>query len=149
MYRRILVAIDGSPHAEHALKHACGLAAGLSAALCIVHVIDTGWLGLGLELAIDTAQASQARREAGETLLRYAHAAAQAAGVAAEIRLLETETPASLVAAAIAKAAVDCSADVAVLGTHGRKGVERMLLGSVAEGMARLSPIPVLLVPFR
>jgi nucleotide-binding universal stress UspA family protein len=148
MYRRILVAIDGSPHAERALNHACGLAAGLSATLCVLHVVDTGWLGLELELAIDTSKIGMARREAGETLLRYAQAAAQAAGVKAETLLLETTTPADSIAGVIVQAAVDGSADVVVLGTHGRKGLERMLLGSVAEGMARLSPVPVLLVPF-
>jgi nucleotide-binding universal stress UspA family protein len=147
MYKQILVAIDGSPHAEQALRHALGLAAGLSAALRIVHVVDTGWLGLGMELAIDTAQISRARRDVGEKLLQAARASAKAAGVEAETRLVETGTPTDHVAAMIASEAADWPADMVVLGTHGRKGVERILLGSVAEGMARLSSVPVLLVP--
>jgi len=148
MYERIVVAIDGSPHAEQALRHACGLATALPARLRIVHVVDTGWLGMEMELAIDTEQAARARREAGATLLRYAHAWAQAAGVEPETRLLETETPADHIAVILAREAADWPADIVVLGTHGRKGLERMLVGSVAEGMARLSSVPVLLVPF-
>lgn len=147
MYQHIIVAIDGSPHAEHALNHACGLAVALSAKLRLVHVIDTGWLGLGTELAIDTQQTSQARRDAGEVLLRYAHASAQAVGVEAETRLLETGTPADHIASTLVQAVAEWPADAVVIGTHGRKGLERMLLGSVAEGMVRLSPVPVLLVP--
>lgn len=147
MYRQILVAIDGSPHSGRTLNHAIGLAAALSARLRIVHVVDTAWLGLGMELAIDTERMSRARREAGTRLLQDALASAQAAGIEAEVWLDETGTPTDHVAAIIAKAAMDWPADLAVLGTHGHKGLERMLLGSVAEGMARLSPIPILLVP--
>lgn len=147
MYARILVAIDGSPHSERALSHAIGLAKGLSAALCIAHVVDSGWLGVGMELAIDTMPLTQARHAAGEKLLADARQAAQAAGLAAETCLVEMATPADHVAALIAKEAADRSADLVVLGTHGRRGVERLLLGSVAEGVARLSPVPVLLIP--
>ena len=147
MYTRILVAVDGSPHSERALSHALGLAKGLSAALRLVHVVDTGWLGLGMELAIDTVQLSRARRDAGEKLLAGARESAQAAGLEAEVRLVEMATPADHVAALIAKEAADWPADLVVLGTHGRRGLERMLLGSVAEGVARLSTVPVLLIP--
>jgi nucleotide-binding universal stress UspA family protein len=147
MYKQILLAIDGSHHSSLALSHAIELAAGLSAKLRIAHVVDSGWLGLGMELAIDTERMSRARREAGARLLQEALASAQAAGLAAETRLEETETPTEHVAATIARMASDWPADVVVLGTHGRKGVERMLLGSVAEGVARLSPVPVLLIP--
>lgn len=146
MYRRIVVAIDGSPNAEHALRHAVDLARGLSAALCIVHVVDTGWLGLGMELSFDTEPLACARRAAGARLLEDARRTAQTAGLAAETRLEELSSPADSVAAAIARAAAAWPADLVVLGTHGRRGVERMLLGSVAEGAARLSPAPVLLV---
>lgn len=146
MYQRIIVAIDGSPYAEHALRHAVGLARGLSAALCIVHVVDTGWLGLGMELSFDTEPLARARRTAGADLLEDARRTAQAAGLDAETRLEELASPKDSVAAAIARVAAAWPADLVVVGTHGRRGVERMLLGSVAEGAARLSPVPVLLV---
>jgi nucleotide-binding universal stress UspA family protein len=71
----------------------------------------------------------------------------QAPGLEVETRLLDTATPVQHVAAAIAEAAASWPADLLVLGTHGRRGVERWLLGSVAEGAARRSTVPVLLVP--
>ena len=148
MYSRILVAVDESPHAGHALTHAAGLAKGLSAALRIVHVADMGWLPLGPELAIDIEAVAKARRAAGEKILAAAREAARATEVEAETRLLETATPTQRIAAAIADEAARWPADVVVLGTHGRHGVERLLLGSVAEGLARLSAVPVLLIPW-
>jgi len=147
VYTRILVAVDESPHAGHAVTHAAGLAKGLSAALRIVHVVDMGWLPLGPELAVDIEAIAKARRAAGEKILTAAREAARTAGVEAETRLLETATPTQRIAAAIADAAAGWPADVVVLGTHGRRGVERVLLGSVAEGVARLSAVPVLLIP--
>jgi nucleotide-binding universal stress UspA family protein len=147
MYSRILVAVDGSPTSEHALRHAIGLAKSLSATLGVVHVVDMGWLALGPELAVDIEALAKARRAAGESILGVARDVARAAGLAAETRLVETGTPTQRVPAAIADEAASWSADVVVLGTHGRRVVQRLLLGSVAEGMARLSTVPVLLVP--
>jgi nucleotide-binding universal stress UspA family protein len=89
------------------------------------------------------------RRSAGEKILAVARETAQKAGLEAESTLMETETPTQHVAETIAKEASRWPADVVVLGTHGRRGFERMLLGSVAEGMARRSPVPVLLIPSR
>jgi nucleotide-binding universal stress UspA family protein len=147
MYSRILVAIDGSPTSEHALRHAISLAKGLSAALRIVHVVDLGVLPLGPELAIDIGAFTKARRAAGEQVLNTAREACSTAGMEAEMRLLETGTPAQRVATAIADEAAAWAADLVVAGTHGRTGIQRMLLGSVAEGIARVLPVPVLLIP--
>lgn len=147
MYTRILVAVDGSATSEHALRHAIGLAKGLSAALRVVHVVDMGVLPLGPELAIDIGAVTKARRTAGEQVLEKARATCQAGGIETETRLLETGTPAQRIAAAIADEATAWPADLVVAGTHGRTGVQRLLLGSVAEGIARVSPVPVLLIP--
>jgi nucleotide-binding universal stress UspA family protein len=147
MYARILVAVDEGPHATHAVTHAAGLARRLSAALRVIHVVDMGLLPLGPELAIDIDAIAKARRAAGEKILVAAREAARAAGAEAETTLVETATPTQHVAAAIADEAASWPADVVVLGTHGRRVVERLLLGSVAEGVARRSTVPVLLVP--
>jgi nucleotide-binding universal stress UspA family protein len=149
MYTRILVAVDGSAHSERVLRHAIEAVRGTSAALRIVHVMDLGPLLLGPEFAIDIAPIAKARRTEGEEILAAAREVAQSAGVTAETQLLETGTPTRHVAEAIAGEAARWPADVVVLGTHGRRGVERLLLGSVAEGVARRSVIPVLLVPSR
>jgi nucleotide-binding universal stress UspA family protein len=147
MYSRILVAIDGSPGAAHALQHAVGLAKGLSASLRIIHVVDIGLLPYGPELSIDIDALLDARYAAAEKILAAARDSVQAPGLEVETRLLDPATPVQHVAAAIAEAAASWPADLLVLGTHGRRGVERWLLGSVAEGVARRSTVPVLLVP--
>ena len=102
MYSKILVAVDGSPISEHALRHAVGLARSLPAALRIVHVVDMGVLPLGPELAIDIGAITKARRAAGEQVLNTARATCRAAGIEAEMRLVETETPAKRIATVIA-----------------------------------------------
>jgi len=147
MYSKILVAVDGSDSSLHALKHGIELARNLSATLRIVHVVDMNWLPLAPELAIDIEAISAVRRSAGQKILADARETAQKAGLDAEALLVETETPTQHVAEAIVKEATRWPADLVLLGTHGRRGFQRMLLGSVAEGMARRSPVPVLLVP--
>src|SRR4030067_314234 len=78
MYTRILVTVDGSATSEHALRHAIGLAKGLSAALRVVHVVDMGVLPLGPELAIDIGAITKARRAAGGQGLNTARATRRA-----------------------------------------------------------------------
>lgn len=147
MYSRILVAVDESDTSRHALQQAIELARKLSATLRMVHVLDMSWLPIGPEVAIDTAALSAARRGVGEKIIAAARDAAQQAGFEAEAALIETETPIQQVAEAIAREASRWGADLVVLGTHGRRGFQHLMLGSVAEKVARLSPGPVLLVP--
>jgi nucleotide-binding universal stress UspA family protein len=147
MYSRILVAIDESPASERAVEHAAGLARQLSAALCILHVVEMGWLTLGPELAVDVETNAEARRAAGKRLLASASERARAAGIEAEIKLGETGAPMERIATEITGEAARWGADLVALGTHGRRGVERLVLGSVAEGVARHSAVPVLLIP--
>ena len=147
MYSNILVAVDESDTSRHALMQAIELARRLSAALRIVHVVDMGWLPIGPEVAIDTAALSAARRSAGEEILEAARDAARKAGLEAEADLIETGTPNEHVAEAIAREVARQAADLVVLGTHGRRGFQRLVLGSVAERMARLTSGPVMLIP--
>jgi nucleotide-binding universal stress UspA family protein len=135
MYKRIVAGVDGSTHAKHALEHAIALAKALGAALRIVHVVDMGLLPL-----------TRARRDEGENLLAVAVVTARADGVAAETRLVETAAPAQQAAAALVEEAASWPADLIVLGARGRSGLERLLLGSMADGVARRSSVPVLLV---
>ena len=145
-YSRILVAIDGSPQSEHALAHAIGLAKAMSATLRIVHVADMGWIPLATELAIRAEQAVRARQSHGEALLARAVAIASQGGVEAQSRLIPTGTPMQHAAEALVDDGNSWPADLIVLGARGGGGVGRLFLGSVADGVARRSAIPVLLV---
>jgi nucleotide-binding universal stress UspA family protein len=147
MTSNILVAVDESDTSRHALAQSIELARRLSAALRIVHVVDMGWLPLGPEVAIDVDALGAARRSAGETILESARDTARKAGFEAEATLIETGTPNEHVAEAIAREAARRAADLVVLGTHGRRGFQRLVLGSVAERTARLSSVPVMLIP--
>lgn len=147
MYKRILVAIDGSANAANALEHAAALASGLSASLRLIHVVDMGLMPYGPEIGLDIDALLEARYAAAEKVLADARDSVQAPGVVVETKLVDTALPTIHVATTIAEAAASWPADLVVLGTHGRRGVERWLLGSVAEGVARRSTVPVLLVP--
>jgi nucleotide-binding universal stress UspA family protein len=147
MYARILAGVDGSAHGERALRQAADLAKALGAALRIVHVVDMGWLPVAPEVGLDLRQIAAARRAAGERVLGAATEVARGAGVAVEARLVETATPTQHPGAALVDEAASWPADLLVLGARGRRGVERLLLGSVADGVARRSTIPVMLVP--
>jgi len=146
MYSRILVGVDGSEHGAHALRHAATLAKSLGAALRVVHVADMGLLPLAPELGLDLARIAGARRAEGKRVLAAALEAAGASGAAVEARLVETATPAQHPAAALVEEAASWPADLLVLGAHGRRGAERLLIGGMADGVARRSEVPVLLV---
>jgi nucleotide-binding universal stress UspA family protein len=147
MYSKILVAVDGSPNAERALDHAAALARAMSAALRIVHVVDLGLVGYGPELGINVDALIEARYAFAEKVLAAARARVEESRLAVETLQLDPRDPAMHVAATIADAASAWPADLVVLGTQGRRGMERWLLGSGAEGVARRSTVPVLLVP--
>lgn len=147
MYSKILVAVDESETSRHALQQAIELARKLSASVRMVHVLDMSWLPIGPEVAIDTAALSEARRGVGEKIIAAARETAKAAGFEAEAALIETETPMQQVAQAIAKETARWGADLVVLGTHGRRGFQHLMLGSVAEQTVRQSSVPVLLIP--
>ena len=147
MYSKILVAVDESETSRHALQQAIELARKLSASVRMVHVLDMSWQPIGPEVAIDTAALSEARRGVGEKIIAAARDTAKAAGFEAEAALIETETPMQQVAQAIAKETAGWGADLVVLGTHGRRGFQHLMLGSVAEQTVRQSSVPVLLIP--
>jgi nucleotide-binding universal stress UspA family protein len=140
-YRRILVAIDCSDVSSPALKEAIKLAKGQQAALRIVHVIDA--VNFDGDALCDT---EATLGEMASKALRSAEAEAGKAGVLSETRLLSPQQNFDEISDAILKDAVAWNADVIVMGTHGRRGLNRFLLGSVAEAVVRSSRIPVLLI---
>lgn len=147
MYTRILVAIDSSTTSSKALDEAIRLAKALGAALCVAHAADEGPItqhGMGLGTYIDIEKVKGEIRNDGNHLLDQALATAAAAGCKAERRLIESTR--KRVAEMIADAAREWQADLVIVGTHGRRGVERLLVGSVAENLTRIATTSLLLV---
>ena len=147
MFKRILVAVDASETSDLALQAAIRLASEQQANLRIVHVIDTTDINsMGSEY-LDPSGMLERLTKNGQSILDKAEAAATAAGVAAETSLVKIEAMNQRISEAIANEAEAWPADLIVIGTHGRRGLTRLFLGSVAEGAARLATKPVLLIP--
>jgi nucleotide-binding universal stress UspA family protein len=146
MFKRILVAVDASPTGERALQTAIGLAAASQARLRIVHAVDTANVNFGTAELPGRPDMAESLVRNGQDILRGAEAAAAAAGIAFESGLLRIDTLDQRIAEAVAHEAETWPADLIVVGTHGRRGLSRLFLGSVAEGIARVATRPVLLV---
>ncbi len=146
MYKRILVALDGSKISDLALEEAIGLAREMKSQLLLLHVnegLPAQWEPEGAPMLI-LPEMLDAIAEAAESLLRKARERAERAGIPAETRLVEALGRRA--AQVISEEARKWPADLLVLGTHGRKGFDHLLLGSVAEGVIRTASMPVLLV---
>ena len=144
MFKRILVAVDGSDAAGLALKEAIRLAKELQAQLRVVYVVDE--VSLNWPSGGDFEQGKETSRKSNREILEKADAEVRKAGMTAETKMLAIETFGHRIADMIATEAEAWPADLIVIGTHGRRGVHRLLLGSVAEGITRVAPKPVLLI---
>jgi nucleotide-binding universal stress UspA family protein len=145
MYCKILVPIDGSSTSEAGVAEAVRLARMTGGAVRLLHVAEEApRVAEAIALGGVGPDVIGPARERGLALLHRAEAVVQRAAVACEAVLLEG-TPGQLANLVCAHAS-NWSADVIVLGTHGRRGVGRMLLGSEAEQIARRATMPVLLV---
>jgi nucleotide-binding universal stress UspA family protein len=145
MYKHILVAVDGSDTSDLAVREAIKLAKDQQANLRLINVIDQTPITWGDSGAMGvTDMVFEALRQAGQAIADRSMALVREAGLKAEVVLPETLGP--RVASIIVEEAKRWPADLIVIGTHGRRGVDRLLLGSVAEGVVRLSSIPVLLI---
>ena len=144
MYRKILVPLDGSEFATQGLDHAIELARTCGAPLSLLHVIDTYPMGMEWADAATWNTLVDGWRAQGQSLLDAARAKAQANGVAAETLLVEF--PPGRVADTIVAQAQAQGCDLIVMGSHGRRGLGRMMLGSDAELVLRTSHVPVLVV---
>jgi nucleotide-binding universal stress UspA family protein len=143
-YRRILVAVDGSPAAAKGLREAIRLAKAQGAQLFILHVVNEFYAYASMEGAGLAADLPALLREGGKRILAKAEAAALKEKLRPKI--LMRETLGGPAAGPIVREAKKQRADLLVLGTHGRRGLRRMVLGSDAEQVVRLAPVPVLLV---
>ena len=147
MFKRILVPVDGSRTSEAGLKTALRMARDDKVELVLLHVVDENVLVLSGEYAgtsyLDRLIADM--REGGRKVIGKAAALAKKQGVAAKTVLVESIGP-RRVADVIVQQAKRQRADAIVIGTHGRRGLSRMVMGSDAEEVVRSSPVPVVLV---
>jgi len=140
MYDRILVPTDGSTETERAVEHAAELAAAHGAELHAVYVVNSATFA-GLHMETSWEGVSEVLREEGESALDRVEDIAGSHGVAVTTGLLDGSPSKRIVEYAEGE-----SCDLVVMGTHGRGGIDRLLLGSVAEGVVRACSVPVLTV---
>jgi nucleotide-binding universal stress UspA family protein len=144
VYSKILVPIDGSPTSRRGLIEAIKLAKDQQATLRVVHVLDELILGPGSEAVMYLGNTLEILRETGRQVLAEAEKLALDSGLKVESAILEIMG--GRAADSIVSEAGEWKADLIVLGTHGRRGAKRLVMGSDAEEIVRTAPVPVLLV---
>jgi len=140
-YRRIIVPVDGSPTSNKALVAALNIARDGDGRLRLIHALDELAFVTGFEAG---GEVLAAVRAGGARILAEGAEIAKAAGVNFETML--SDKPGQRLGESVANAAKVWNADLIVVGTHGRHGIERVLLGSGAEQIIRLAPVPVLVI---
>ena len=141
-YKTILVAVDFSDVSAGALLVAVDLSRRLGAQLKVVHVVQPQPVPLPLEgsaIYMDEVQSWQLE-EAEKSLATFIREKSAPGAVSV------TKVRAGVAATEISQCAVEFGADLIVLGTHGRSGLKHLLMGSIAESVLRVAPVPVLCV---
>jgi nucleotide-binding universal stress UspA family protein len=135
----LLVPTDFSPCADRAVERAIAIAQNQGLPVQFLHVISPP--GYTYDLALGYPLMRETLRPAAQAQMEKLLAAAYDAGVAAEHTVLEGLPPVRIVEIAKAR-----KADMIVMGTHGRTGIARFLIGSTTEEVTRRAPCPVLIV---
>ncbi len=139
MYDNILVPTDGSGTAADAIDHAIELASTYDATVHALYVVDTaayGSIEVGADVFVDALE------QEGNDAVEEVAEKGDAAGVTVE-GVVEHGSPAHT----IVEYADDHDVDLIVMGTHGRRGIDRVILGSVAGRVVRVADVPVMVVP--
>jgi nucleotide-binding universal stress UspA family protein len=144
MYHNILVPIDGTEIGQLGLREAIGLARGSDSRIRLIHVIDKVPGDASSSAPEATRESTSQMRTGAEMIIAEAKTAVRAAGIEVDDRLIEAIG--ERVGPFVISAAADWPAQLIVCGTHGRRGLTRMLLGSDAEYIVRHSSVPVLIV---
>jgi nucleotide-binding universal stress UspA family protein len=145
MFERILVPVDGSATSRKGLDEAIAMARLTGGCLRVIHVFQPPFLAIGTEAALMRGEdIYDVAREAGQKCLADAVDCVKAAGIPVEQQLIEPGG--QRLCDIVADRAKAWNASLIVLGSHGRRGVKRVFLGSDAEQILRTAPVPVLLV---
>jgi nucleotide-binding universal stress UspA family protein len=144
MYEKILVAVDGSSTSLRGLDEAIKLAQVTRGRLMLVHVVNELVIAAEYVPSVYYEPILVSLRDSGAKVLEQAMSVARRADVPCEQKLVETLG--GRAADEIVKQAKEWAADLIVLGTHGRRGLKRLAMGSDAELVLRQSPVPVLMI---
>ncbi len=146
MYKRILVPVDGSPTSERGLQEAIALATLTGGQLRLLHVVDE--LSAAMNMSAYGGGMSgdmfQLLKEGGEQVLAHAKAQVEAQQVAVDTLLIEGFV--GRLSDHVIEQTRTWGAELVVVGSHGRRGVGRLVMGSDAEQIIRTSVVPVLVV---
>ncbi len=140
LYKKILIATDGSEYTKNSIDYGIDLAKNVDAKLHVIYVIDTAAFA---SIPMDAAWESMYSllKQEGDEATKYVSDKAEAEGIEVEAVTVEGHP-----AEEIIKYAEKNSINLIVMGTLGKSGLDRFLLGSVAEKVVRTSKIPVLVV---
>lgn len=144
MYKHILCPVDGSPTSDIGMHEAIRLAKDQNAKLRFFHVIDAYVPVVDMAGDFNVAYMIEILRKNGEKVIKKATGAAKKAGIVSDSQILESVG--NRAAAYIVAEAEKWPADLIVMGTHGLRGVSRLVMGSDAENVLRSCPMPILLV---
>jgi nucleotide-binding universal stress UspA family protein len=143
MFKHLLVPVDGSATAMLAVDKAAGLAKAFGSTVTLVSVVDNyPFTGLGGDYVFGQVEYLAAATANANAALTKAQEALQALGVTSERRVIEEH----VIHDGILGAVKTVGADLIVMGSHGRHGLEKLLLGSVTLRVLGRSPVPVLVV---
>jgi nucleotide-binding universal stress UspA family protein len=144
MFKRILVPVDGSSTSSLGIAAAIRLAKDQKARIRLIHVVDELVLMSTPEAGMMVGEAIDMLRDAGKSILAKSVARVRKAAIVAESTLVESVG--GRAADLIVRDAKKWKADIIVIGTHGRRGLKRVVMGSDAEEVVRNTSIPVMLV---
>jgi nucleotide-binding universal stress UspA family protein len=143
MFKHILVPVDGSGTSLAAIDKAVGLAKSYGSTVTAIYVIDPyPFTGVGADFAYGQDQYLSAARSEASTAIDAVAARLTQAGIAVDTRVVEAHT----VWRGILEAAEAVGADLLVMGSHGRRGLEKLVLGSVTQSVLSHTKLTTLVV---
>jgi len=143
MFNHILVPIDGSETSMLAVSKASGLALAFGSRITLIHVIDNyPFIGIGADYALGHHEYLAAATSSARAALARGVDALAAEGLHADQRVIDGH----VVHEGIIDTATAIGVDLIVIGSHGRGGIERLLLGSVTQRVLQDAPMPVLVI---
>ncbi len=145
VYSRILIAVDDTEISRLAMEEAIKLAKDQKATLIIIYIADE-FVPAAEGVPVDFKQHESIIRKKGRTILNKMIAPVRRSKIPYESHLIEITESSERISVKIVEETKKRKADLIVVGTHGREGLSRLLLGSVAEEVVRNAPVPVQLV---